>query len=379
MRDAGYNTGYIGKWHLEAPVPADAVHGAGPLADGRYWDAYSPPDRRHGFDFWYSYGCNDAHLTPHYWTCDAGRHERVNVTGWSAAHETDVAVDFLARATGPGSAGLPFALAVSFNPPHQPFDQLPPGHDRSYAALSATELLNRPNVDVHSDVGREAAAIAPLYYAAVSAIDAQVGRLLASLESLGLAQDTLVIFTSDHGQQMGSHGLLYKNVPFEESMRIPFVLRWPGRLDPTATTAGLSSVDIAPTLLGVLGLGGQVPEQMQGKDVSASLLRHAHPSAATPAPPLTPPSTLYFSYPRNADDVSIRGLRTATSKFVASFHPVHGLSTSLYDLANDPFEQTNIADATRIRHHAAGLCTALADAKQRWAGESALAALIGAP
>ncbi|WP_062005050.1 sulfatase-like hydrolase/transferase [Arthrobacter alpinus] len=163
LRDAGYNTGYIGKWHLEAPVPADAVNGARPLADGRYWDAYSPPDRRHGFDFWYSSGCNDAHLTLHYWTSDAGRHERVNVAGWSASHETDVAVDFLARTAGPGSAVITFALAVPFNPPHQPFDQLPPGHDRSYAALSAAELLNRPNVDVHSDVGREAAATAPPY------------------------------------------------------------------------------------------------------------------------------------------------------------------------------------------------------------------------
>ncbi|ALE91322.1 hypothetical protein AOC05_01435 [Arthrobacter alpinus] len=138
-------------------------------------------------------------------------------------------------------------------------------------------------------------------------------------------------------------------------------------------------MDIAPTLLGILGFGGQVPEHMQGKDVSASLLSHTHPTAAALTPPLTTPHTLYFYYPRNADDVSIRGLRTAIGKFVASFHPVHGLSTSLYDLANAPFEQSNITDATRISHHAAGLRTALADAKQRWAGESALATLIGAP
>jgi len=390
LRDAGYSTGYIGKWHLEAPVPEDAVHGAGVLEDGRYWDAYSPPDRRHGFDFWYSYGCCDEHLTPHYWTSDAGRHQRVDVTGWSASHETEVALDFLARAAdasvaGPGTGdpfhgGRPFALAVSFNPPHQPFDELPPGHDTSYSALAPGVLLNRPNVALDSAAAREAAAIAPLYYAAVTAIDQQVGRLLAALDDHGLARNTLVVFTSDHGQQMGSHGLLYKNVPFEESMRIPFVLRWPGRLDRVAASAtGLASVDIAPTLLGLLGLGARVPQAMQGTDVSAHLLLPGHPAGATQEAPAAAPSALYFYYPRDPDDLSIRGLRTATSKFVAFFHPVRGLSTSLYDLANDPFEQAAIADPARIRAQAAALRTALADAGQSWDGSHALAEMIGAP
>ncbi|POH60255.1 sulfatase family protein [Arthrobacter glacialis] len=376
LRDAGYKTGYIGKWHLEAPVPEDAIHGAGVLADGRYWDAYSPLDRRHGFDFWYSYGCNDAHLSPHYWTGDAGRHQRVNVAGWSAAHETDVAVEFLERAAGPARAGTPFALALSWNPPHQPFDQLPPDFERSYGKLAAAELLTRPNVVLKSDAGREAAAIAPLYYAAVGAIDAQVGRLLEALDSLGLADNTLVIFTSDHGQQMGSHGLLYKNVPFEESMRIPFVLRWPGRLNP-ATAAGLSSVDIAPTLLGLLGF--DVPAPMQGRDVSTALLADAagnHPGAtADGSPELGTPSALYFYYPRDRHDVDVRGLRTATAKFIATFHPASGLSTALYDLVADPYELRTITEPALVRGHAAALTDALAAAGQSWTGAPALAAL----
>ena len=374
LREAGYATGYIGKWHLEAPVPADADHGTGVLEDGRYWDAYSPADRRHGFDFWYSYGCCDEHLTPHYWTGDAGRHERLDVTGWSAAHETDIAVEFLERASRPSSEGAPFALAVSWNPPHQPFDQLPPDHDPGYADMPPAELLNRPNVDLESEAAREAAAIAPLYYAAVTAIDTQVGRLLESLDSLGLAEDTVVVFTSDHGQQMGSHGLLYKNVPHEESMRIPFVLRWPGRLDASSAASGLSSVDIAPTLLGLLGFAGNIPGQMQGRDVSASLL--AGPAGETGG--VRAPSALYFYYPRNGRDVDVRGLRTATSKFIARLHPDGGLATALFDLTADPFEQHPVTDAAAVREHAAALLAALADAGQHWRGTPALEALAAA-
>lgn len=379
LRDAGYSTGYIGKWHLEAPVPEDAVHGTGPLEDGRYWDAWSPPDRRHGFDFWYSYGCCDEHLTPHYWTSDAGRHQRTDVAAWSAAHETDVAIEFLQRAVGGDtpSGSTPFALAVSWNPPHQPFDQLPAGYDLSYAALPPAELLNRENVELDSEAGREAAGIAPLYYAAVSAIDAQVGRLTDALESLGLAEDTLVIFTSDHGQQMGSHGLLYKNVPFEESMRIPWVMRWPRQLNPSAADrVGISSVDIAPTLLGLLGLGTAIPECMDGKDISAGLLFQGNGTTEEDwTARMGTPSSLYFYYPRDEYDVDIRGLRTPHSKFIAQFNDTTGLRTTLYDLHRDPFELHNITDPDAVRGSARELVAALSASGQTWSGSLALAEL----
>lgn len=382
LRDAGYNTGYIGKWHLEAPVPADAIYGTGRLDDGRYWDAYSPLDRRHGFDFWYSYGCCDEHLTPHYWTGNAERHERVDVQGWSAAHETDVALDFLQRAAGAASGGsggssggAPFALAVSWNPPHQPFDQLPEGYETSYAGLSPAELLNRPNVDLDSDMGRKAATIAPLYFAAVSAIDAQVGRLLTALDDLGLAENTLVIFTSDHGQQMGSHGLLYKNVPFEESMRIPFILRGPGEFSAeAAANTVLSSVDIAPTLLGLLDLSASIPAQMQGQDLTALLRTGANTTSATAEGAGT--AALYYYYPRDADDVDIRGIRTSSTKFIARFQREGGLTTELYDLIADPYELHTITAPTLVREHAKTLETALAAAGQQWSGADALKALV---
>ncbi|WP_051389457.1 sulfatase family protein [Arthrobacter sp. 35W] len=383
LRDAGYRTGYIGKWHLQAPVPEDAVHGEGILEDGRYWDAYSPPECRHGFDYWYSYGCCDQHLTPHYWTGDAPREQRIDVQGWSAAHETDVAIGFLDDGVpddgGAPNNRAPFALVVSYNPPHQPFDQLPEGWDQSYGDLPAEALLPRPNVDLDGGAGREAAEIAPLYYAAVAAIDAQVGRLLDALADRGLAQDTIVVFTSDHGQQMGSHQQLYKNVPYEESMRIPFALRWPGRIPTGPNPTVLSSVDTGPTLLGLMGLADSIPTAMQGANLAASLL---DPGAAD-----ADAGALYFRYPHDAAGApSLRGFRTATWKIVASHSPGtgtgsgsgSGTSVECFDLDADPYELHPIIGGPATAARVTRLAAELAAAGDDWAGLPGLRQLAAA-
>ena len=258
LAGAGYQLGYIGKWHLTPPTSEDEEHGEGRRDDGKVWDSWTPPAQRHGFTFWYSHGCCDRHFEPHFWSTDARRESPNRVHQWSAEHETDVAIDFLRNAAQPDpdrpGQPNPFALMVSFNPPHQPFDEVPPGFDAPYADMSARELLPRPNVDLDSQVGRDAVDVARKYYAAVSAVDAQVGRLLEELDRLELAEQTVVIFTSDHGMQLGSHQLMYKNVPYEESMRVPFVVRWPGHIDPGSDDLLLGSVDRAPTILGLLGL-----------------------------------------------------------------------------------------------------------------------------
>lgn len=361
LKEARYRTGYIGKWHLQAPTAADAIHGSGPLEDGRYWDAYSPPESRFGFDFWHSYGCNDLHLSPHYWEGDAPREQRTNVNKWSAEHETDVALEFLA---GSATGKEPFALAVSFNPPHQPFDHLPPGRARDYADMPAEQLLNRPNVALASHVGLAAAVIAPLYFAAVTAIDAQVGRLLDALAELDLAQDTIVVFTSDHGQQMGSHDLLYKNVPYEESMRLPCLIRWPGHIAPGTQPALFCSLDIAPTLLGLAGFTDRIPEQMRGTNLAPVLLGAAEPDAEAVA--------TYYCYPLLPTDQDIRGLRTSTNKFIARLRPGAGLETECYDLRQDPYELVPVLDPDANSLWAARLAAELQTAGDDWIGLAAL-------
>ncbi|UQZ86924.1 Arylsulfatase [Paenibacillus konkukensis] len=254
LKEAGYQTGYIGKWHLDVPEQSLEPE---PASGARHWDAYIPPGpRRFGFDFWYSYNAYDRHMHPHYWQ-DTPQMIEPNV--WSTEHETDVAIDYIRRR----DPDQPFCLFVSWNPPHQPFEQVP---ERYKAMYADKPVKYRPNV--WGDGLAQAEQHLRNYYAAVTATDDQFGRLLAALEEEGLADDTIVVLTSDHGEMMGSHGWLeHKNVWYEESIGIPFFIRYPGRIPSGGSDCLLNSPDLVPTLLGLMNV--PVPEKVQGTDCSA--------------------------------------------------------------------------------------------------------------
>lgn len=366
LADQGYQLGYIGKWHLTPPTPEDEVHGEGRREDGKVWDAWTPPTERHGFSFWYSHGCCDQHLEPHYWTTEATRDHPERVRQWSAERETDVAIEFLRwagtdRGEDAGRA-RPFALVVSFNPPHQPFEEVPESYLPRYADMRPDELLRRPNVDVESQIGAEAARIARKYYAAVTAVDDQVGRLLDELDRLQLAADTVVLFTSDHGMQLGSHELMYKSVPYEESMRVPFIVRWPGHVRPGRDDLLIGLVDVAPTVLGLLGLAAETPEDVHGADCSGALL-------GRPAAP-RPDAALYLGPGRHPADPDVRGLRTRTHKLVVEYREESGLHTRLVDLSTDPFELRDVASEqpTVVAAMLTRLAGLLAESHDPWPG-----------
>ncbi|MCK8478345.1 sulfatase family protein [Microbacterium aurugineum] len=375
LRSNGYRTGYIGKWHLEQPTPDDEVYGEGPRPDGKVWDAWSPPARRFGFDFWYSYGAADRHLAPHYWRGDADRHERTDVEQWSAEHEIDVAIDFM-RTARAGDA--PFALMVSLNPPHQPFDQVPDEYRARYADRDPARLLTRPNVPHDAAPGSDAAAsvdeatrIVADYFAAVSGVDTQIGRLVAALEELRADADPstpapVLLFTADHGMQLGSHGLLYKNVGYEESMRIPLIVHAPGSLPEGECEELIDSLGFAPTLLGLAGLAQAIPATMTGRDSSA-VLRGDAPEAPDP-------ETLYYRYPSRSDNTSARGIRTRRDKLLVTWDPSTGLRLEYFDLIDDPYELRSLPDAFGAAHLAGRLLAALRDTDDDFAGLAELRA-----
>lgn len=364
LRDHGYRTGYIGKWHLEPPVAEDEVFGEGRRDDGKVWDAWSPPSRRFGFDFWYSYGAADRHLAPHYWTADAGRHERIDVDRWSAEHETDVAVEYIAGLDD----GAPFALMLSLNPPHQPFDQVPERYRLPYADLDERALLTRPNVQTGTEVTTEAAGIARDYFAAVTGVDEQIGRLVAAVERRAGPRPTVILFTSDHGMQLGSHGLVYKNVAYEESMRLPLIVHSPGLVPAGTTDVLIDSLDFAPTILGLAGVPTRDP-RMAGRDRSRALLA----ASASDREGDARDAALYLRYPSRSDPTSARGLRTSREKIIATWHPSDGLEVEYFDLRHDPFELTSRPDDSAAALLAAALLRTLDETGDAWAGRDALA------
>jgi arylsulfatase A-like enzyme len=333
LKDADYSLGYIGKWHLEGPTKEDAMHGEGPRGDGRVWDAYTPPERRHGFDFWHSYGCCDRHLNPHYWHGNARIDEKIDVEEWSVRHETDVALDFIHNRNNEcREAGKPFALFVSFNPPHMPFHEVPGEYLDAYEGKEPEDLLVRPNVRLE---GRGGAArnVVKGYFAAITGIDEQFGRILSALDEEGLSENTIVVFSADHGEMMGSQGMMHKNLWYDESLLIPFIMRWPARIAPRTDDVLLGVPDTMPTLLGLMGLRDRIPGAVEGTDYSVILLGE---DAERPS------SALCMRIAPTSPEKGWRGIRTDRHTFVV-LDQGDERGTFLYDNEEDPFQMNNVA------------------------------------
>lgn len=340
LKSAGYSTGYIGKWHLDL---SELNVSDNPSSGAKGWDAYTPPGpKRHGFDYWYSYGADDNHMSPHYWIDSP---EKINVDKWSVEHETDVAIDFLENQ----DENNPFALFLSWNPPHSPFDQVPEQYKQMYANK---EMLHRPNVQadhlsVHTGEDVEGGYTAlnekmKNYFAAITGIDENFSRIMEALKQKGLEEDTIVVLSADHGEMMGSHGLMAKHVWYEESIGIPFMIRWPEQIPSGNSNMLLNTVDIMPTLLQLLNL--KVPETVEGTDQSSKILKGedtilddaflcAYPGRKVLIDEFQKKGINNLKY-------GWRGIRTLRYTYIVNrgYSPEGHLERLLYDNDNDPYQ-----------------------------------------
>jgi arylsulfatase A-like enzyme len=239
LKDEGYRTGYIGKWHL----------------DGNENPGFVPPERRRGFDYWAAYNLAHQHFDGVYFRDTP---TPIRTSGFEADYQTDLAIEFL-RQPSPG----PFFLYLSLVPPHAPFT--PPA---KYSGYKPGELRLRANVP--DRIGAATRGDLAGYYGLCSAVDTNLGRIWEALDQRGLTNDTIVVFTSDHGQMLGSHGLSGIDLPFEESSRIPLIIRYARRIKPGREySLPVSNVDYAPTLLSLCG--ARLPGGMHGTNLAAVL------------------------------------------------------------------------------------------------------------
>ncbi len=303
FRDAGYQCGYIGKWHLDG-VPRDKFTPPGP--------------RRAGFDaYWAAYDCHHDYFKPKYYR---DTDELITPEGYEPAIQTDLAMEFMrAHRTEP------FFLQVSWGPPHDPYELVP----EEFRAMYDPETMPfRPNVQ---NPNRRAYCD---YYAQIAALDAQMDRLLRFLDEEGLEENTLVVFTSDHGDMLFSQGKTHKQKPWEESIHIPLIMRWPKGLPAGKQSEGLISIaDYAPTLLSMAGL--EVPAEMQGMDLSKSFFGGGPQHESVLIGDWVPVDQAWTAGGREW-----RGVRTKTHTY-ASFMDGDWV---LYDNVADPYQMKNLVD-----------------------------------
>ncbi|MBC7842083.1 MAG: sulfatase [Gemmatimonadaceae bacterium] len=357
MQQGGYHTGMIGKWHL----------GSDPV----------------GFDQWEILPGQGVYMNPVFYTAE----RETTYTGRYATDViTDRALDFLR--TRP--RGKPFFLMVHHKAPHRPWEP-----DESHAShfagrhipepatlwddyatrtdalheneqritrdltnrdlkisrppgLSGTALSQwltlRPDsvatvIDGQTVVLRGEALVRwkyqrfmQDYLATVQSVDDNIGRLLAYLDSAGLSRNTMVVYTSDQGFFLGDHGMFDKRFMYEESIRMPFVVRWPAGIAPrTRADAMALNIDFAPTFLDVAGLPPS--SDMQGRSLLPLMRRRT---------PTTWRTSMYYRYYHDPGDHNTRvhyGVRTRTHKLI---HFWKKDQWELFDLVNDPYELHNL-------------------------------------
>ena len=249
FQTAGYRTGYIGKWHLEGtraePFGFDTSliwEGTNTHYDaGAYYPAVGPP---------------------------------VKPKGYNATLMTNQALEFIQQ-----NKARPFFLMLSINPPHSKFTDAPPEKLALYPEGSLPYRANYGRTDESGETifGQNGWPHYEGYHAHISAVDDELKRILDALEIEGIAEDTIVVYSSDHGSMHGSHGVGSKRQPYEESVRIPLIIYGPGRV-PTGvrSDALLGAIDMVPTLCGLARIAP--PAECAGEDYSGLLRGEDAPS-----------------------------------------------------------------------------------------------------
>jgi uncharacterized sulfatase len=320
LKGFGYTTMLAGKWHLGTR------------------DEFHPT--RQGFDAFF--GFRDGSNQPIDPTLEVDGQVR-QLQGSLPDLLVDAGMRFIET-----RGDRPFFLSIHFRAPHTPYGPVPDQDSASYRELDPA-IPDFPGLprDRVKQLRRE-------YLASVTSVDRNIGHLLDRLDALGLAERTIVIFTSDHGYMIGEHGLWHKGNAewliegkkgvrpnmFDDAIRVPLLVCWPGDVARgTMIERVVSNLDLFPTILEMVGLG--VPENLAIRGRSLVPLLRGHPPSWD--------DTLLGQYDMHHSQIArMRMIRTPKWKLVRHFEP--GGQDELYDLADDPGELRNLAESARSEH-----------------------------
>lgn len=356
---AGYNTAYIGKWHLYANVLGDHLNPN---------NSFVPRGvHRLGFNgFWAAYNFHHDYYDTYYHT-ESKEKTYYGPGVYEPNGQTDLAIEWLKCRAGKSSH--PFAMVVSWGTPHDPWnDGNVPAEYR--AIFAETGFPNPPNYkpthDPYADgwaclSASERASLESWrrnYYAMTTNLDWNFGRILQYLTGSGLADNTIVVFSSDHGEMFGAQGRRAKNIFYEEAARIPFLVRWPGHIPAgLISDACLSAVDFTPTFLGLLGL--PVPSRMEGMNLSHLALNQSGPQ---PDAAFMQGSGATANWETGHEWRAVRNKQYLYAKYRIERIDVD--QELLFDHTNDPYQMTNLVSSPTHQTTLQELRNKLADKMQ---------------
>ncbi|MCT4597884.1 MAG: sulfatase [Vallitalea sp.] len=334
FNENGYHTAYFGKWHVDG-YKEQNIRTADCFSEinkGRATMHVVPPERRGGFERWIGYDNNNSPWDTWVHGGEGDVTNSFRLDGYETDCLTDLLIDYLVEQKEKDN---PFFAVLSVQPPHDPY-VAPDEFARNYKPHNIQLRDNVPNIDYIKEQAKQDLAG---YYAQIENLDMNLGRIRKSLNELGLADNTHIMFFSDHGDMHGCHGQFKKTTPYQEAISIPFIIggeisRYNGRLNGSCDVP-INHVDIAPTTLGLCNI--DVPVWMEGTNYAHYRLRGSRS--------MEEPDSAYLQsvIPTGHEDsieFSWRGLVTKDGWKYVCFENTAWL---MFNLNDDPLEQMNLA------------------------------------
>lgn len=287
--DIGYNVSYFGKCHWINTEPVfdekGTYKGTTESPGGHYinrYDTYVPPGKdRHSIEYFYQ-SVVDNHVNPYAYSNDPktvnGNKDGVpfRTNEFSPKTEARHIRNYIKNNRNQRDSNKPFFLIWAPNPPHAPWDLKNTDMEQYRKHYSEEKVPNLENLVVRKNADTQMANHARSYFSNVTSIDKYIGSVMKELENSGLLENTIVVFSSDHGEMLGSHKLKGKNVIQTEAIAIPLIIHWPKKLKHRIEESFFNVPDLMPTLLGLTGNKKAIPKNIGGLNYSRNLVSKSY-------------------------------------------------------------------------------------------------------